>query len=213
MFGNLESLSDEKIVFEMVDSNGDSERYFNEIYRRYSQRIFAFSLKRLKDSEKAQDNANSTFLKFNKNVGTYSPRSAFSTWLFSIAKNNVIDMIRKDKSRNLEKTFSEAFGNVDYGSDVIEMDEYFARFGDSPKNPEETMITNKIIGRIMYHLECLGKSKGVNYSVPLSLRYFENKSYKDIQAELGISLESVKGQIFRGKQLLREKFAKDKYLN
>jgi RNA polymerase sigma-70 factor (ECF subfamily) len=69
---------------------------FTSLYRLYFSQVFTFINFRVSSREDAEDLANSVFEKALGAIDRYQPRPAqFSTWLYTIAKNCIIDHYRK----------------------------------------------------------------------------------------------------------------------
>ena len=80
------------------------EEAFEELYEYFFPRVYNFIYARLKNSADADDVTSITFMKMNENLERYdSTKAAFSTWLFRIANNALIDHTRRrDKSEETE---------------------------------------------------------------------------------------------------------------
>jgi RNA polymerase sigma-70 factor (ECF subfamily) len=63
---------------------------FEELFRRYDQRIFAFFWRLSPDRHAAEDGTQETFLRLWKARARYEPTGRFSTYLFQIAKNHFL---------------------------------------------------------------------------------------------------------------------------
>ncbi|MEC8611287.1 MAG: sigma factor, partial [Bacteroidota bacterium] len=66
-------------------------RAFSKLLSKYRDPIYFKLLEMLNDKELAQELTIESFGKAFNNLSTYSSTYAFSTWLFSIAKNHCID--------------------------------------------------------------------------------------------------------------------------
>ncbi len=63
---------------------------FEELFRRYEQRIFALFWRLSADRQEAEDGTQDTFLRLWKARVRYEPTGKFSTYLFQIAKNHFL---------------------------------------------------------------------------------------------------------------------------
>ncbi len=79
-------------------AGGDS-RAFEELVRAYQEPIWRYLCRYLGDPQLAEDVAQETFLRLHRKLRTYSYRSKFSTWLFTIARNAAVDSHRKAMRR------------------------------------------------------------------------------------------------------------------
>ena len=73
---------------------GDA-RAFEVLLGRHQRAIFGFIYRMMKDREVANDLLQETFLRVVKNAKSYSPKAKFTTWLYTIARNQCIDALRK----------------------------------------------------------------------------------------------------------------------
>ena len=68
---------------------------FDEIYNRYSQDVFKFSLSLCRNYATADDITSETFLKAIKTSNTFKGECSVKVWLCQIAKNTYYDYLRK----------------------------------------------------------------------------------------------------------------------
>ena len=92
----MEEYSDEELM-SLAASN--DIHAFEELFRRYNRRLFAFFYRLLPDVEQAKDCSQETFLRLWRDRARYSRKGSFSTYLFRIAKNHFVDRYRQQKSR------------------------------------------------------------------------------------------------------------------
>ena len=77
------------------------EEAFEELYEYFFPRVYNFIFARLKNVADADDVTSTTFVKMNENLERYDPdKAAFSTWLFRIANNALIDFTRRSDKKN-----------------------------------------------------------------------------------------------------------------
>jgi RNA polymerase sigma-70 factor, ECF subfamily len=75
------------------DDSGDELR---ELYRRYSGQLFGFACNALGDRELAEEVVQDVFAQAWRHAGDYDPRRAsVRTWLYSIARNRIVDARRR----------------------------------------------------------------------------------------------------------------------
>lgn len=68
------------------------------LVRKYYQEIYNYIYRRTSNQEVAEDLTQETFFKLTKAIGRYVPTAKFSTFLYSIAHNTVIDYYRTAKT-------------------------------------------------------------------------------------------------------------------
>lgn len=81
---------------EQAAANGDREA-FGELYTRHFDRVYDFVLRTVRDPDEAADIAQDTFVRAMKALKPGEKRAAFSTWLFTIARNLTLDRIEKKR--------------------------------------------------------------------------------------------------------------------
>lgn len=79
------------------------QRDFFRLYDEYYPKLYAYVLARLRHKEAAEDVVQQTFEKALTNLATFSPRkgATFGSWLFAIAKNELVNSVRKGSSTAL----------------------------------------------------------------------------------------------------------------
>ncbi len=75
------------------------ERAFALIVRAYEAPIFNYVLRMVGDRALAEDLTQDVFLRVFRGLRGYSRRARFTTWLFQVAKNRVIDEMRAAERR------------------------------------------------------------------------------------------------------------------
>jgi len=170
-----------------------NEKAFASLMNRYRDSIYFMLLKMVNNPADAEDLTIEAFGKAFRNIETYTPRFAFSTWLFMIATNNCIDFIRKKQASP---------HTIDHGENGL------ARLtiniqSDMP-DPEEALINDQkiaILRKIVNQLKS-------PYREIIELRYYKEYSYEEIASELKIPIGTVKAQLYRAKTLLYNIFTK-----
>lgn len=70
---------------------------YGRLYDSYAQRIYRYIYFRVTDVETAEDLTSAVFLKAWENIQRYRPGAPFLAWLYTIARNTVIDHYRTHK--------------------------------------------------------------------------------------------------------------------
>ena len=85
------------ILVQRALENGDP-RAFNELMARHRDPVYFMLNEKVNgNKELAKELTIEAFGKAFNKLQSYTPKFAFSTWLYSIAKNNLIDYLRKKK--------------------------------------------------------------------------------------------------------------------
>ena len=70
---------------------------FEQLYRRYSKRVYHLCLRMVKNEAEAEDLTQEAFLRVFRKIHTFQGKSAFSTWLHRVSVNTVLMSLRKKK--------------------------------------------------------------------------------------------------------------------
>jgi RNA polymerase sigma-70 factor (ECF subfamily) len=168
------------------------DRDFEEIYREHHRRVFHLCTYLLNSPHAAEDAAHEVFLRAQRRMDTYDPALPFSSWILKVASNYCIDILRR---RGLEKRL--------FGTDTPESLDL------SSNNPSPlTQVLTAELGESVRR--ALG-SLPDKFRIPLVLTYYSEYSYDQIAAVMRIPRNTVATLLFRGKQLLRERFKKEKH--
>jgi len=180
------SKRDYLLLREALD-HGNQQAYA-ELLRLYRNPIYFMLLKMMNNPNDAEDLTMEAFGKAFKNLDQYSPEFAFSTWLFKIAANNCIDFMRKKNT--LPNCVDQDLFNLEFNLNDVN--------GGMPDTPEERIIEKQKIIMLRNAVDQLRPK----YKQLIDLRYFKELSYEEISQELGISMNNVKIQLFRAKEML-----------
>jgi RNA polymerase sigma-70 factor (ECF subfamily) len=164
-----------------------NEKAFARLMNRYRDSIYFMLLKMVNNPSDAEDLTIEAFGKAFRNLDLYTPKYAFSTWLFKIATNNCVDFIRK------KQLTPSPFDNSQDSIDNITINIQ----SDLP-DPEESLINHQKIAA----LKDIVKQLKPRYRSLIELRYYKEYSYEEIASELKLPIGTVKAQLFRAKTLL-----------
>lgn len=156
----------------------------------YWMDVFSFVMKKVQDENDADEITVNVFSKVLSKLDRYDVHFEFKTWILTIAQNTVIDFWRKRVRENEDTT-----------ENLEEVKNQFAR------SPEELMISDEEEQKITKIVESLD----ANYQDIIRLRFFEERSIKEIAEELGISVSNAKVRVMRAKKVLAELLKKSDF--
>jgi RNA polymerase sigma-70 factor, ECF subfamily len=81
----------------MLEFQRGSREAFTELFERYREPVYGFFRRRLKDTARAEELAQETFLAVLRGVARYEPRASFRTYLYAIAFKQVSGEWRRTK--------------------------------------------------------------------------------------------------------------------
>jgi RNA polymerase sigma-70 factor (ECF subfamily) len=178
-------------MYAPVEPQTPFDHDFAEIYKTHYRRVFSLCRYLLNSFDAAEDATHEVFLRAKRKLATYDPALPFSSWLSGIATNHCIDLLRR---RTTEKRLFEMVG-----SDGAEAP-------SAGLSPLGHMMAAERGHDVRNALSTLSEK----YRVPLVLAYYNEMSYDEIAAALGLGRNHVATLIFRGKQQLREKLKSGK---
>jgi RNA polymerase sigma factor (sigma-70 family) len=164
-----------------------NEKAFASLMYRYRDSIYFMLLKMVNNASDAEDLTIEAFGKAFRNLESYTPKFAFSTWLFKIATNNCVDFIRK---KQLSPT------PFDHMQDTLES--VTVNIQSDLPDPEEALIHHQKVA----DLKVIVSQLKPRYKSLIELRYYKEYSYEEISEELNLPIGTVKAQLFRAKTLL-----------
>lgn len=133
--------------------------------------VFSFVLKKVQDQNLADEITVTVFAKVLNKIDLYDPNFEFKTWVLTIAQNTIIDFWRKRSKSNETST-----------DQLQDIENSFAQ------SPEELLISVEDQKKFLQIVESLD----ANYQAIIKLRFYEERSIKEIAEELGISLLTQK---------------------
>ncbi len=83
--------SDEALMLSFA--RGDAAA-FEELYRRHESRVFRYLCRNSRDPEAANDLMQEVWFAVARSAGRYQPTARFTTWLYTLAHNRMVDSIR-----------------------------------------------------------------------------------------------------------------------
>jgi len=164
-----------------------NEKAFASLMNRYRDSIYFMLLKMVNNASDAEDLTIEAFGKAFRNLDSYTPKFAFSTWLFKIATNNCVDFIRK---KQVSPTPLDHL--------LYRLDNVTVNIQSDLPDPEESLINHQKIAA----LKDIVSQLKPRYKSLIELRYYKEYSYEEISSELNLPLGTVKAQLNRAKALL-----------
>jgi len=163
---------------------GGDEQAFADLAGRYSPRLLALAWRLLGNRADAEDALQRALLRLFRSAASYRPEWAVSTWLYRITTNVCVDEMRRRASRADRRE-----DTVDEGSDR-QADLFHGAVG--ARDPGRDMDVQRALLSVPREARIL-----------LALRYVDGLTYRELARVRGISVNTVKSQLARGKTILR----------
>jgi RNA polymerase sigma-70 factor (ECF subfamily) len=166
---------------------GDAEA-FGDLYVRYLDNIYRYVFYKVGNEERAEDLTEQVFLSAWEAIGDYELRGyPFSSWLYRIAHNAVVDHYRTKK-------------------DERSLDSVAFTLADESLGPEETLMKKRQVSRLLEVLAHLSEDK----QELIILRFVEGLSHAQVAEILGKSEVACRVMQHRVLYKLSEILGRDK---
>lgn len=181
------SYSDEDLMNEIRAGNMIA---FDEIYRRYSKKLYRFSFSILKSHEEAENITQDVFLNLWTNRVRIEKGNSVKYYIFTISYNSAISIIRK---RAKETKFIEYYKTL--------------------QNP-----VNEPVDLQYQYKELIEKLNNIILELPerqrevYTLHKIEGLKYSEIAEKLNISTNTIENHMSRALKTIKEKLGKSSFI-
>ena len=159
------------------------EETFRELVGEHSRMVFRLAYRITGNEADADDVVQETFLKAYRHFGRFDSRASFSTWIFRIAANCSIDVLRSRKRRPTAAASEEDF-------EVL---------SSRDASPERIALGAQIQASVAAALSELTPKERAAFV----LRHFEGRSIEEIGKILDLRENAAKQAVFRAVRKLR----------
>ena len=162
---------------------GDAEAW-GELYRQYGAQIFRFCRRTLPTREDAEDATMEIFLKVREKLGQYDANRPFGAWLYRVAANHCLDLLRRRRVRQDLET-----GEVE----------------NLPlEHPDPSQLEQVVRESSNQKVRAALQKLPARSRMALVLRYYSDLSYDEIAEALGVKRAFVGVVLLRARHQLRE---------
>ena len=173
---------------------------FEQLYRRYSRRVYALCLRIVKNDSEAEDLTQEAFLRLFRKIHTFRGEASFSTWLHRLATNVALMRLRRKRytevsmDANSEPDEDESGPHVELGGPDLRLSGALDRVNlrraieQLPEGYKEMFILHDVEGyehhEIAKILGCSsGNSKSQLYKARLRLRELLQETLRSRERE------------------------------
>ena len=174
---NLKNMTDDVLVKLYLEGNNIA---FDTLLERYQDKLYRYIFFLVRSREVTEDIFQETFVKaiVNLQQGRYQSDGKFAAWITRIAHNLVIDLFRQERNENL-----------------ISNDESEIDLLNSAKFSEGTIETQMVNKQVLKDVVRLVDELPEAQREVVRMRFFENKSFKEIAESEGISINTALGRV------------------
>lgn len=150
---------------------------FQQLYDLFADRVYRYAFTILHDKHLAEEIAQETMVAVWNGASRFAGRSKPSTWIFGIARNQALTLLRKEK--RAETTGSPELVQADPSKHIIQHERVMTALSELSADHREVVY----------------------------LTFYEGLSYGEISGILGIPSGTVKSRMFHAKRKLAEVLA------
>jgi RNA polymerase sigma factor (sigma-70 family) len=159
-----------------------SQDAFTTLVNRHVNLVYSAALRQVRSPQLAEEVSQSVFSDLARNAGKLKPDTILTAWLYQVARRTAIDVVRREARRQLREQIA---------TETNAMNATTADWTHIEPFLDEAMHTLDETDR-----------------AAVLLRYFENKSLREVGESLGASEDAAQKRVSRAVERLREFFAK-----
>jgi RNA polymerase sigma-70 factor (ECF subfamily) len=174
----IKTMTDEQLVNLFATGNNQA---FDVLLNRHKSRVFTYIQLVVRNRDLAEDIFQESFMKAIVTIkqGRYVDNGKFYSWVTRIAHNLIIDLYRRERNENTVS--NEEFADVDLFNNAKLCEE----------NVEDLLVREQVftdVRKLMHHLPD-------NQKEVVQLRYYEDRSFKEIADLTGVSINTALGRM------------------
>ena len=164
---------------------------FGVLVERHGRSLFRLAYRMTGNEQDAEDVVQESFLRAYRQIARFDERASFGTWLYRIAANCSLDLVRMRQRR------AAAGYSADDSGGEAENPVMTVPAGDP--SPERVALSSEVRGRVAEAMQELSPMERTAFV----LRHFEGMCIEDVSRVLGCQPGAAKHSVFRAVQKLR----------
>jgi RNA polymerase sigma factor (sigma-70 family) len=159
-------------------SKEGSEEAFSELVHRHVDLVYSAALRQVRSPELAQEVAQSVFTDLSRSLGRMKPDTVLTAWLYQVTRRTAVDVVRRESRRQLREQVAMELSDM---------------------NAQPTVWTQiePLLEEAMENLDPVERTA-------ILLRYFEQRSLREVGQTLGTSEDAAQKRVSRAVERLRE---------
>ncbi|SFI05995.1 RNA polymerase sigma factor [Planctomicrobium piriforme] len=176
----------------MIRIQSGDDQAFSELVDRYQSMLIGFFMRNTRDLQLSEDLAQETLLKVHHQSWDYLPLGRFRGWMFRIARNHLIDNVRRRSHDALVRSLRQS-SNAE--EDVL------ARFADEFRPPEHDMEQQEFVALIDELLDEIPEDQRQTFL----LHHYSDLSLPEVADITDVPLATSKSRLRLAREKLAEK--------
>jgi len=161
------------------------EHAFSLLYERYFQRVYLFSLLRLRDHADAEEAVQEIFTAVFRSIHAYRGESSLASWIYGVARNTLNNQLRRANARQQRV----ARARIEWTRTSLVR---------SPGTPEDELNFRRSLDQVC---DCLVSVSDWQAEI-FALRHLENLPIEEIARRVSRSHAAVRSSLYRVKSLM-----------
>lgn len=182
-------MNDRKLIHDLKNAN---QQAFKELVERYQNMVVNTCYGFLRNQQDAEDVAQDVFIEIHRAIHRFREEAALSTWIYRIAVNKSLNLIKKNKHKKWVNNFQPVFSGEKDSEQFIDT--------ETP-NPHISLEHQERIRILQNAINSLAE----NQKIAFTLSKYENLDYKQIAEVMGTTTSAVDSLLIRAKKNLRKK--------
>ena len=169
--------------------HGDLEAY-DELIRRYQERIYATIYHMTANHEDANDLAQEAFIKGFQALKSFKGGSSFYTWVYRIAVNKTINFLKQRKNK-AQLSLDDIDFNAEHDPDLVAL--------ISEKTPRREIGLTELQEKLNSAMQKLSEP----HRLVVTLHDVQGLSHEEIAEIMGCNIGTVRSRLFYARQQLQ----------
>ncbi len=162
-------------------SQASSQDAFTALVRRHVDLVHSTALRQVRLPQLAEEVAQSVFTDLARHAGKLKPGTILTAWLYQVTRRAAIDVVRSESHRQARERFAAEMATMNSSPDWTHIEPLLDEGMDALDETDRAAVL---------------------------LRYFENKSLREVGEALGTSEDAAQKRVSRAVERLREFFVK-----
>lgn len=190
-------MTDQELIADIITQK--SQKAFEELVNRYQSQVIKICLGFVSTTADAEDLTQEVFIEVFQSLNSFRGEAKLSTWLYRIAVNKSLNLVRKQKRDRIFRSIDSFFSTKGEYSEPLEIIDKggVSADGNIDRRENKAMLKEAI------------NSLPDNQRIAFILSKYQELSYKEISEVMSVTISSVESLLFRAKANLQKYILKE----